>query len=533
MPARAQQPERGYNWEGKRRPAASVQDWSSLRTREWRPTGGSTATSGGDSGGGGGAAASTGREEGSGGAAAGASGGTGSQGLARSSAASPASPGAAGSVAEPAASSGSTGGKESQGATQAGGSRSTGFRTDTEISADYRAREGRELRRFDAFEPADGLEGSLEELTTTSNGRRDVRHWDQFKVNEEKFGIVSTFKADLSQYTTVLDKKSISKEMRQRAERIAQELERPGASSCGAADGEGDDGDVDEEDLFSAVPRGQRGYPGGGYGDGYGGGVGGGCGGGLLGASGSDAGQSLLASLKAAPAAKTAADGDHRELIRPKVQDWWRARRSAGASVPAGAEEALVCPFSERVFGDISQLVTHWAGALPRAIDSSAETPSAVASEQFGRLGRALRWSEMSAATSLEAALPMSSPRPGSVWEQIINRVARDGGAGGGSGGVASGGAAAEGSTGGEGSGSAQAVAERPVIDFVVEAVRLRCWRRDQKIEHREVMEFIAAGLALYAIADPASGSSPPWGSAGEDGGSLPAASATEGRPAA
>ena len=35
---------------------------------------------------------------------------------------------------------------------------------------------------------------------------------------------------------------------------------------------------------------------------------------------------------------------------------------------------------------------------------------------------------------------------------------------------------------------------------YVHEAVSLRCWRRDQKVEHREILEGIAAGLALRSL---------------------------------
>merc|ERR1712039_1152580 len=88
----------------------------------------------------------------------------------------------------------------------------------------------------------------------------------------------------------------------------------------------------------------------------------------------------------------------------------------------------------------------------------------------------------------LEPALPIATPRPGSVWEQIITRVVREASNGNRDVNVAS---LREGGC---------EVAERPVCEFIVEAVRLRCWRRDQKIEHREVMEGIAAGLAIYAL---------------------------------
>lgn len=343
----------------------------------------------------------------------------------------------------------------------------------------------RDLKRFD-FASHDArssnLEGTLEEL---GGGKRSLKAWDQFKVNEEKFGVVSTFKADLSQYTTVLDKKKVTREMRQTAERIAREVERGGSvvrdeEYC-------EDGEADEEDLFSAVQRqppekcvtSSE-----------------------IGGTSDAAGRALLASLRAAPGAVRGVGGDHRALVTPKVQAWWRARRISGATVPQGAEVALVCPFSRRVLGDVSQLVTHWASALPRAVDleGSGETPSMTASQHFGRLAQELRWSQMSEAAGLEPALPITAPRPGSVWEQILARVAREPGGGNRAGDDRN-------LRGGE----SCSVADRPVSEFITEAVRLRCWRRDQKIEHREVMEGIAAGLAIYALSTSLNGSAAAW----------------------
>jgi len=362
-----------------------------------------------------------------------------------------------------------------------------GFRTDGEISRSDRlgTGPGRELRRFDfaAWGAADAAleaDGAVEAPAPVSRDRGKA--WDQFKVNEERFGVVSTFKSDLSQYTTVLDQKKITKEMRARAERIAKELERGGAH---VRDEEYDDGaGADEEDLFSAVQRGPGGGEGGANGCVWG-----------EAPTGGEAGKALLASLRAAPAPRSS-EGDHRALVAPKLQAWWRAKRLAagGEAGPPGEDSGLVCPFSGRVFGDVSQLVTHWAGALPRAVDaqSASETPSQTASQFFGRLAQELRWSEMSGVAGLDAALPTDAARQGSVWESILTRVGR---AGADVGTVAA--------TGG--------AAERSVFEFTAEAVRLKCWRRDQKIEHREVMEGIAAGLAIYALAQPLVGQEAAW----------------------
>jgi PAB1-binding protein PBP1 len=84
--------------------------------------------------------------------------------------------------------------------------------------------------------------------------------WDQFVVNEERFGVKSTFKEDLSQYTTVLDVKTVPAEVRNEAERVANEIEEE-RQALGCLDGDANspetacDKECSEEDKFSAVAR--------------------------------------------------------------------------------------------------------------------------------------------------------------------------------------------------------------------------------------------------------------------------------------
>mmetsp|Transcript_21156 Transcript_21156/g.45880 ORF Transcript_21156/g.45880 Transcript_21156/m.45880 type:complete len:418 (+) Transcript_21156:248-1501(+) len=382
-----------------------------------------------------------------------------------------------------------------------------GFATDTQISNtrhhDGGEMGGRELQRFDfgAYDGGAGADWALEGEDETWGGD-DSGGWDQFKVNEQKFGVVSTFKADLSQYTTVLDKSKVTKEMRQRADKIAREVERQGTQT---RDEEYYDGD--EEDLFSAVIRG----PGGGA---TAGGGGGGAGSnrrgnnnnsnnnmqshGNNGESGAGAGKAILASLMASGGG--AQQEDYRSIVRDKVQGWWRARRTAGVDVPPAADMALVCPFSERASGDVSQLITHWAACLPRAAEvaGSAATPSLIASQCFGQTSQRLLWSEMATAARLDQLLPVEGPKAGSVWEQILSRGQK---------------------TAGEDS----PVSQQPVATILAEAVKLKCWRRDQKIEHREVMEALAGSLAVCLLSEAPDLSPDPWG---KFAGSTPASSA-------
>lgn len=82
--------------------------------------------------------------------------------------------------------------------------------------------------------------------------------WDQFEVNETVFNVKSSFKEDLSQYTTELHISKIPTGIKQEAERIASEIENEHKES-GRLDDDGyaidADGSVDEEMKFAAVTR--------------------------------------------------------------------------------------------------------------------------------------------------------------------------------------------------------------------------------------------------------------------------------------
>jgi len=74
-----------------------------------------------------------------------------------------------------------------------------------------------------------------------------------FKRNEEKYGVVSTFKDDLSGYTTQLDKtdEASFKKHEQAANQIAHEIEKTTSTSWERTRLE----NGDEEEAFSAVVR--------------------------------------------------------------------------------------------------------------------------------------------------------------------------------------------------------------------------------------------------------------------------------------
>ncbi|CAJ1372113.1 unnamed protein product [Effrenium voratum] len=117
---------------------------------------------------------------------------------------------------------------------------STAWQTDQEISATAVSKE----RELQPWEEPGGCDATLEELSSSKGD------WDQFKVNADLFGYVSTFKEDLSQYTTAIDLGKVPLAARKRAERLAKEIELKGPR--GAME---ELGPADEEELFSAVPR--------------------------------------------------------------------------------------------------------------------------------------------------------------------------------------------------------------------------------------------------------------------------------------
>lgn len=84
--------------------------------------------------------------------------------------------------------------------------------------------------------------------------------WDQFKTNEELFGVTSTFRDDLSQYTTPLDLSTVPWELQRLADVIACEIANENSSGAGGhgSPGMGSDNETespDEEELWAAVPR--------------------------------------------------------------------------------------------------------------------------------------------------------------------------------------------------------------------------------------------------------------------------------------
>lgn len=121
------------------------------------------------------------------------------------------------------------------------------FKTDTDISASKAATKERELQRW---VPDD-------DLTMVALEDSGKSHWDQFKVNEEKFGVGSTY--DESLYTTSIDTSGSNYQNRlQEATKIAREIEGQSSTDRHVLEERGiqvDDSGVDEEDKYSGVDR--------------------------------------------------------------------------------------------------------------------------------------------------------------------------------------------------------------------------------------------------------------------------------------
>ena len=125
------------------------------------------------------------------------------------------------------------------------------FRIDADIcdrdSNRNKAGSKRELQRWQApsSSPAE-----LELLYSKPDKSRD-RVWDQFAANEVLFGVKSTYKEDMSQYTTPLDIGRIPDSIKKQANKIAREIEqRPAVGAWCEPDLWGGD---DEEQKFPAV----------------------------------------------------------------------------------------------------------------------------------------------------------------------------------------------------------------------------------------------------------------------------------------
>lgn len=126
------------------------------------------------------------------------------------------------------------------------------FKTDIDISQGRGGLKERELQKWtpDAADEVSHVNHqTLEESSST---------WDQFIVNEEKFGVKSTYDEHL--YTTKINKNAPNYEKRAKeAERLAKEIESQGSSgNIHLAEDRGitiDDSGMDEEDLYSGVDR--------------------------------------------------------------------------------------------------------------------------------------------------------------------------------------------------------------------------------------------------------------------------------------
>ncbi|CAF2155221.1 unnamed protein product [Brassica rapa] len=122
--------------------------------------------------------------------------------------------------------------------------------TDSSISKSFHTDQGRELKPWipDGDVPQ-GLDNVFDDPWKRGRG------WDQFKVNESLFGVKSTFDEEI--YTTKLDRGIRTREMEERAQRIAREIEGENTRDLHVAEERGfqlnEKFDIDEESKYSAV----------------------------------------------------------------------------------------------------------------------------------------------------------------------------------------------------------------------------------------------------------------------------------------
>lgn len=124
------------------------------------------------------------------------------------------------------------------------------FKTDTDISGQKGAIYERELERWSAGDDDTGL--TLEQSVNAT------QPWDQFAVNQNKFGVQSTYDEHL--YTTAIDKSHPEYEQRLKiAEKLADEITNQSYNgNVHLAEERGlvvDDSGLDEEDKYSGVDR--------------------------------------------------------------------------------------------------------------------------------------------------------------------------------------------------------------------------------------------------------------------------------------
>ncbi|CAG90156.2 DEHA2G03652p [Debaryomyces hansenii CBS767] len=124
------------------------------------------------------------------------------------------------------------------------------FKTDTDISGRLQVKE-RELQRWVPEE--DSASFALEDDTFNNSNET----WDQFKVNEEKFGVESSYDEHL--YTTRINTAAPDYHTKLRkAEKIAKDIENQTTGNRHVLEERGievDDSGIDEEDKYSGVDR--------------------------------------------------------------------------------------------------------------------------------------------------------------------------------------------------------------------------------------------------------------------------------------
>lgn len=171
------------------------------------------------------------------------------------------------------------------------------------------------------------------------NRKKQFAGWDQFTVNEQQFGVKSTY--DETLYTTVLDKGKVSREQEAVANKLAAEIEGTAATHAHIAEERGQEIEgndkYDEEARYSTVLRaGEEGIQAVGAGAG-GGGQGGGGAQGADGRSGeARADASASSGAPAAEPAKSKLNPNAKSFVfNPKAKAFVPGGSGSGGARPA------------------------------------------------------------------------------------------------------------------------------------------------------------------------------------------------------
>ena len=137
------------------------------------------------------------------------------------------------------------------------------FETDIQISK-RKAKKEKKEKKLVKYEINEKEENKYAYQALEDDIQNTNEKWDQFEINKKKYNVVSTYDENL--YTTKLDKKKITKEQQDYADKIYNEIKNSSTNEKnihiledrGIIDEK--DGDYDEEEKYSSVIKNNNNY---------------------------------------------------------------------------------------------------------------------------------------------------------------------------------------------------------------------------------------------------------------------------------